>query len=96
MTLLERLQGTGLVTTLDGKEIPAKYDIRITQDDSAAGVGTPPGRKHISGEVWAANDPYFVPTHLRQNMTLQMEDGRKISFFHRDSDGGIGLHKWIG
>jgi hypothetical protein len=27
---------------------------------------------------------------------LQMEDGRKFRFFHRDINGSIGLSKWLG
>ena len=98
MKLLEHLQGTGLVTAQDGAEIRARYDVRITQDELGGEPGTPPtaGPKHISGQVWSPNDPYFVITHIRQNMKLLMEDGRAFSFFHRDSDGNIGLRKWIG
>ncbi len=54
------------------------------------------GSKHISGLVWSPSDPYFVPGHFRQTMTLEMEDGRKFKFFHRDIDGSIGLNKWLG
>jgi hypothetical protein len=94
MTVLEHLQGTGVVTVQEGEEIQAAYDIRITQDDPA----TPPvnGGKHISGQVWSTHDPYFVITHFRKVMTLRMEDGRKFRFFHRDDAGNIGLNKWIG
>jgi hypothetical protein len=37
-----------------------------------------------------------VISHLRKTLTLQMEDGRKFKFFHRDIDGNIGLNVWIG
>ena len=93
MKLLERLQGTGVVT-VQGQEIRAAYDISITQDD--AGTPATLGSKHISGQVWSAHDPYFVITHFRKVMTLRMEDGRKFQFFHRDDAGNIGLNKWIG
>jgi hypothetical protein len=29
-------------------------------------------------------------------MLLEMEDGRKFKFFHRDINGSIGLNKWLG
>ena len=98
MKVLEHLEGTGLVTAPDENEMRATYDLQITQDEPEGGPGVPPGAgaKHISGRVWSAHDPYFVLAHFRKTMTLQMEDGRKFSFFHRDSDGSIGLRKWLG
>jgi hypothetical protein len=98
MKVLEHLQGTGVVTAPDGNEIRAKYDIQITQDEPDAGPAVPPGvrSKHISGLVWSAEDADFVIGHLRKVMTLQMEDGRRFRFFHRDIDGTIGLNKWLG
>jgi hypothetical protein len=97
MKVLEHLQGTGVVTAPDGYEMRAKYDVQITQDEPGVGTGPPIVRsKHISGLVWSAEDPDFVVGHLRKVMTLQMEDGRKFRFFHRDIDGNIGLDKWLG
>ena len=98
MKELEHLQGTGIVSAKDGFEIPAQYDIRITQDEVQGESGSPTatGAKHITGQVWSANDPSFVITHFRENMTLEMEDGRQFRFFHRDAKGNIGLNKWIG
>jgi len=86
------------VTTKDGFEKPVQYDIIISQDDAIAAPGgaSTPGRKHIGGQVWSPIDAAFVITHFRENMVLRMEDGRQISFFHKDSAGNIGLHKWIG
>jgi len=98
MTLLEHLQGTGLATDPDGNEIRARYDIQITRDEPDACAGTPPipAFKHLAGRVWSEHDPYFVLGHFRKTLTLQMEDGRKFKFFHRDLDGNIGLNEWIG
>jgi len=98
MKELEHLQGAGIVSAKDGNEIPALYDIHITQDEIQGEPGSPsaPGAKHISGQVWSAHDPSFVITHFRENMTLEMEDGRQFRFFHRDAKGNIGLNKWIG
>jgi hypothetical protein len=101
MKVLEHLQGTGIVTAPDGNEIQAKYDLQITQAEPVepeAGEGVPQvaGFKHVSGLVWSTSDPYFVLAHSRKIMTLQMEDGRKLRFFHRDIDGSIGLNKWLG
>lgn len=52
--------------------------------------------KHVSGRVWSEDDPYFVPSHIRKIMLIQMQDGRKFNFFHREMDGSIGLSKWLG
>ena len=96
--LLEHLQGTGMVTAPDGTEVRAKYDVRITRDEPDTGAGTSPavGFKHLGGRVWSEHDSYFVLGHARKTMTLQMEDGRKFRFFHRDIEGNIGLTEWIG
>ena len=98
MRLLEDLQGTGLVTDAAGDETRAKYDLQITQDEPKGGAGVPSAvsYKHISGRVWSEYDPYFVPSHIRKIMLMQMADGRKFKFFHREMDGTIGLSKWIG
>jgi hypothetical protein len=62
------------------------------------GYGTSPvaAFRHLAGQVWSEHDPYFVLGHVQKTMTLQMEDGRKFRFFHRDLDGNIGLNQWIG
>jgi hypothetical protein len=98
MKLLEHLQGTGVVTAPNGNEMRAKYDVQITQDEPEGGPSGPPivRSKHISGLVWSPEDEYFVISHLRTVMTLQMEDGRRFLFFHRNIDGSIGLNKWLG
>lgn len=98
MKELERMHGTGTVTDPDGNEMGAKYDLQITQDEPEAGQGVRQvaGFKHVAGLVWSTHDPYFVLTHIRKIMLLQMEDGRKLRFFHRDIDGSIGLDKWLG
>lgn len=98
MKLLEHLHGVGMVIGDNGEEIPAKYDVQITRDDPEAAVDAPPtvGFKHIAGRVWSERDPYFVLSHCRKILTLEMEDGRRFKFFHRDAEGNIGLNKWIG
>ena len=97
MKVLEHLHGTGLVTAENGDTERAKYDVQITQDEPT-GVGTPPATafKHVGGRIWSEHDPYFVLSHVRKTLMLQMEDGRKFRFFHRDLDGSIGLKEWIG
>ena len=46
--------------------------------------------------VWAQQDPSFVFVYFGQSMTLEMEDGRCLRFFHQDIDGNIVLNEWIG
>ena len=98
MKLLEHLQGTGEVTAPDGYTFWAKYDVQITRDepDTRAGTLLVAAFRHLAGRIWSEHDPYFVLGHVRKTMTLQMEDGRKFRFFHRDVDGNIGLNEWIG
>ena len=67
-------------------------------DEPDPGVNTPPviAFKHVVGRIWSERDPYFVLSHARKTLVLQMEDGRKFRFFHRDLDGSIGLKECIG
>jgi hypothetical protein len=96
--ILETLKGIGIVTIPDGGELRAQYDLQITQDEPPEGADAPPTvhYKHICGRVWSGDDPYFVPSHVRKVMQLQLQDGRKLNFFHRELDGTIGLSKWLG
>jgi hypothetical protein len=98
MKLLEHLHGSGTVTVETGDEVRVKYDVRITRDEPGPQAGAAPvaGFKHLEGQVWSENDPYFVLGNLRKTMMLRMEDGRRFKFFHRDIDGNIGLNEWIG
>lgn len=98
MRVLERLHGTGLVTTDNGAALRVKYAVQITQDEMNDEVSMPPGIafKHVVGRIWSERDPYFVLGNARKTLLLQMEDGRRFRFFHRDLDGSIGLKEWIG
>jgi hypothetical protein len=98
MELLEHLQGSGVVTVENGDQLRVLYDVEITRDEPDAKTNTTPVAlfKHVGGRVWSENDAYFVLTHARKTMTLQMDDGRQFRFFHRGIDGSIGLIEWIG
>jgi len=96
MQLLEHLQGSGVVTAENGDRMTVKYDLQITRDEPEAGRPPAVGFKHLGGQIWSEHDSYFVLSHARTIMTLQMEDGRKLKFFHRDLAGNIGLREWIG
>jgi hypothetical protein len=95
---VERLKGTGLVTTGRGKEVSVRYHLSLTQDEIDAGAGELPqlGPRRFAGQVWCVHDGSFVAIHLGQTMTLQMEDGRQLRFTHSNRDGGITVTKWIG
>ncbi len=98
MKVLEHLLGIGVVTAENEAAVRAKYEVQITQDEPDAGAGTRPviAFKHVVGRIWSERDPYFVLSHARKSLLLQMEDGRKFRFFHRDLDGSIGLKEWLG
>ena len=99
MKLLEHLYGTGVVTADNENEVRARYDVRITRDEPGPTSGASPAVaafKHLAGRIWSEHDPYFVLSHCRKILTLQMEDGRRFKFFHRDLEGNIGLNEWIG
>jgi hypothetical protein len=92
MQLLEHLRGTGVVTAENGDQMRAKYDIQITRDEPDASASATPVTlfKRLGGRVWSEHDPYFVLSHVRKSLTLQMEDGRKFKFFHRTSTATLG------
>lgn len=96
--VIDRLKGTGLVTTDRGKESSARYHLSLTQDEIDSGAGGQPqfGPKNFSGQIWCPHDGSFVAVHQGQTMTLRMEDGRQLRFTHRNRDGGITVTKWIG
>jgi len=96
--VVDRLKGTGIVTTGRGKEISVRYHLSLTQDEIDAGPGEQPrlGAQSFSGQIWCVHDGSFVAIHLGQTMTLRMEDGRQLCFTHRNRDGGITVTKWIG
>jgi hypothetical protein len=96
--VIDRLKGTGLVTTGRGKEISVKYHLSLTQDEVDSAPGAPPqlGPKNFAGQIWCPYDGSFVAIHLGQTMTLRMEDGRRLRFTHRNRDGAITVTKWLG
>jgi len=96
--VIERLKGTGLVTTERGKESSARYHLSLIQDeiDSAPGDQPQLGPMNFTGQVWCPHDGSFVAIHQGQTMTLRMEDGRRLRFTHRNRDGGITVTEWIG
>jgi hypothetical protein len=96
--VIDRLKGTGLVTTGRGKETSVKYHLSLTQEEVDPAPGELPqlGPKNFAGQIWCPYDGSFVAIHLGQTMTLRMEDGRRLQFTHRNRDGGITVTKWIG
>jgi len=94
---VERLKGTGIVTTRRGKEISVQYHISFAPDDAGlAEDASASGLKAFSGQIWCPYDGSFVCVHSGQIMTLRMEDGRQLCFSHSDRDGGVTVTKWIG
>jgi hypothetical protein len=96
--VIDRLKGTGLVTTGRGKEISVRYHLSLTQDeiDSAPGEQSQLGPRSFAGQIWCPHDGSFVAIHQDQTMTLRMADGRQLCFTHLNRDGGITVTKWIG
>jgi hypothetical protein len=96
----KRICGSGIVTTGRGKKINVAYQLCFPQDDSgaapSAAISPAAARlKEFSGQVWCPYDGSFVSVHQGQVMTLSMEDGRRLRFFHRNRDGGIAVTEWL-
>jgi hypothetical protein len=94
---VERLSGRGMVTTKRGKQISVEYHLCIMPgSDTQAGAAAEAGLPGFSGQVWCPYDGSFVSVYQGKIMTLCIEDGRKLRFFHQDRDGAIAVTEWLG
>jgi hypothetical protein len=93
---LERLSGTGTVTTERGKTISVAYQLSVPKG-AAASHKWPLGNvlKDVSGRVWCPYDGSFVSVNQGKVMTLHIEDGRRLRFLLQDRDGGIAVTEWL-
>lgn len=92
----ERVHGNGLVTTDQGRQIPVQYELSLGSPVPNAESRSTNCPCRVRGLVWAQQDPSFVFVYFGQSMTLEMEDGRCLRFFHQDIDSNIVLNEWIG
>jgi hypothetical protein len=95
MRHVERMNGTGIVTSESGDQKPVQYDLHVYQEEiSVATLENPKaiiqGMKDIRGRV----DPvcFFGDSDL----TLEMKDQRRMKFFFTDRRGTIALNCWMG
>jgi hypothetical protein len=93
---LERLSGTGTVTTRRGKTIIVAYQLSVPKG-VAASQNWPPGSglRDVSGRVWCPYDGSFVSVNQGKIMTLRIEDGRRLRFLHQDRDGLIVIKRLL-
>ena len=94
----EHLQGAGVVTTDQGKQIQVQYDLYIVGEEHAAKPARASilTKNNVRGSVRPRHDSAFIFTCFGQSMTLETEDGHCVRFFHRDIDGNIAVNEWIG
>ncbi len=88
---LETPTGTGEVYG-DGKLLfRVKYSLRATQEIlHIDGSSTVEGVRSVSGQLSPPeDDPYAFLVREEDNLTLYLEDGRKLDFFIIDSGGAI-------
>jgi hypothetical protein len=92
------LNGSGIVTTGRGREIPVEYHLCFPQIDPAAVTEDPSGSmaKDFTGQVWCPYDGSFVSVYSDKILTLRLEDGRRLRFFYQDRDGAIAVTEWLG
>ncbi len=90
MRVVENLQGSGRVTNLAGIDYRAEYCLEILQQDWVVRSQDQeegqivPGLKTILGQVEPA-------LFLGEEGLLELEDGRKLRFFFKNSRGEIGF-----
>jgi hypothetical protein len=87
--------GRGTVTSSRGEQKPVQYDLHAYQEEISAGTlenpnATISGAQDIRGRV----DP--VCFFGDRDLTLEMKDGRKMTFLFTDKRGTIALGAWIG
>jgi hypothetical protein len=86
--LIEKIEGSGTVTSSSGEHAAVHYVLHIYQDQiSVANMQNPnatmPGIKSIEGPVLPVcffRDP---------DLTLELQDGRKLKFSFTDMHGSI-------
>ena len=88
----EYLYGSGIVMTDQGKRIRVEYDLYVTEAEQRSSIAL----KRVEGLVYSRHEPSFASVYFGQSMTLELEDGRRLRFHHRDIDGNIALNEWIG
>jgi hypothetical protein len=95
---VQRLNGSGTVTTSRGREIPVEYHLSFPKNDPN-GPDQDPAQsapKEFSGQVWCPYDGSFVSVYSGKTLTLRMADGRRLRFIHQDRDGGVAVTEWLG
>jgi len=95
---VRRLNGSGIVTTRRGREIPVEYHLCFPQIDPTAVTEDPANTaaQDFSGQVWCPYDGSFVCVYSDKILTLRLEDGSRLRFFFQDRDGAIGVTEWLG
>jgi hypothetical protein len=89
----DTIEGKGTVVSRSGERVAVRYDIRVYPSKidvtSVDGRGTIPGLSTIQGTI----DP--VCFFGENNLTLELADGRKATFFFTDSEGSVRIN-WLG
>ncbi len=89
--VIERLTGAGKVYRENGDLLgDAQYDLRVIQEFKDVGTKDGPellpGLKDVVGHVTGLDNLVLIGAEL----TLHLEDGRRLRFFVTDQDGRIG------
>lgn len=95
---LQRLNGSGVVTTGRGREIQVAYHLSFPKNDPN-GPDQDPSQSspnEFSGQIWCPHDGSFVSVYSGKTLTLRLADGRRLRFFHQDRDGGVAVTEWLG
>ena len=87
MRLIQSVTGKGTVRSKDGKHVHVKYELTEFQEEVRAGhMGDPNasilGLKQIRGWV----EPV---SFIGDELTLELQDNRKLKFFFTDTNGKI-------
>jgi len=93
--LLETMKGKGTVRSNGGEQVPVQYEVNVYQDQIpiktlAGPPSTIPGLKEYRGVVRP------VCFFAESGLLLEMQDGRKLKFFFKNTQGSIAMNEWIG
>jgi hypothetical protein len=94
MKHLQKMKGKGTITSASGEKVPAAYDIDCSQGEVPTGFlqdtdpnSTTTGTKTYEGVV----RPFCFT--LGETLMLEMQDGLKLTFRFRNTDGAITVIK---
>jgi hypothetical protein len=91
---LEELTGRGIVSAPDGSKKTVAYEIQIFEEQTDSTTRDSLKKESVSGLKSLAGRVDFC-FGVFQNLTLTLQDGKKLPFVFTKIDGTIGARGWF-